>query len=587
MLRIAKSLFDRNLVPNALNQQQDQLLAFARRGQELATVIGDASLSREIDQLSASALKPFLFVIVGEVKSGKSSLVNALLEAPVCAVDSAPCTTRVQEISHGEEEQRVEVSEFEERVHLPHAILRHVTIVDTPGTNSIVREHQVITKNYVPQSDLVLFVFFAKNPYTGSAWDFLRYIKHDWQRNTLFVLQQADLLPSDDELERTMAHIREQLVAVGVEDPLVFATSVKTGSGMKPLRDYLRCEVVEGRQFTKVQSLSQNLLHFVSGVAKLLENYRRLNQHDEILLGKLHGLALNLQADAEVDKQVARAMEACRTVTDEADRRLHQRFQGRHSFLDKLDTLKNAVASGHEVRQWLAGFFAQVQAELGHVIYQDQLRYFSALHRRTQELGQQMLEVLKSRPRYHRKSASDALARRREQTLGEVRERLSVLADNRLDESAQPKASLGRLNRLLLAYRPAQTGAALGLLVLGVYFGDLLDGVVLAAAGYMGVGYALFARNRERLEARCRTALAGSLADLEQRLRTDIGDQLTALKAAGDGALAMFERDVNDRRKQTETLFRSTGELHDQIQRFQADARPGKSDGASRSRGGG
>lgn len=538
-------------------------------------MLGDAALGSEIDQISASALKPFLFVIVGEVKSGKSSLINALLEAPVCGVDTAPCTTRVQEISFGEEEQRVQVSEFEERVQLPHGILKHIAIVDTPGTNSIIREHQVITENYIPQSDLVLFVFFAKNPYTGSAWDFLRYIKHDWQRNTLFVLQQVDLLPSD-ERKRTVEHIREQLVAEGIDDPVVFAVSVKTGTGMGALRDYLRAEIVEGRQFTKMHSLTQNLLHFVGGLASLLKGHERLNQHDEILLGKLHGLTLNLQTQAEVDRQVGGIMDTCRRRTDEADRRLRKRFQRRQSFLDKLDTLKNALASGYEVRQWLTDFFSQVQAEISHVLYQDQLRYFSELHRRTEDLAQQMVEVLESRPRHLKKSATDALARRREQTLAEVRQRLSGIDELRLEETVQPQASLGRLNRLLLLYRFAQLGSAVGLLILGVYFGGLISGLMLAGLGYVGVGYALFARNRERLQARCSAALEASLVGLEQRLRSDIGDHLERLKSMGDGAVALFERDLAERRKQTEGLMRAVRELREAIERFQTEAPAGK-----------
>ena len=91
-------------------------------------------------------------------------------------------------------------------------------------------------------------------------------------------------------------------------------------------------------------------------------------------------------------------MNSCRHYTDEAERRLRQRFQGRHSLLDALDTLKNALAGGHEIRQWLTDLFAKVQAELSHALYQDQLRYFSELRQRSQELGGQMLEVLESPP---------------------------------------------------------------------------------------------------------------------------------------------------------------------------------------------
>lgn len=73
-----------SLMPGRLPREHERLLGLVRQGQELARTLGNPSLSAEIDQLSASALKPFLFVIVGEVKSGKSSLINALLEAPVC-----------------------------------------------------------------------------------------------------------------------------------------------------------------------------------------------------------------------------------------------------------------------------------------------------------------------------------------------------------------------------------------------------------------------------------------------------------------------------------------------------------------------
>lgn len=573
MLRIAKTLFDRNLVPNALSQQQDQLLGFIRQGQQIATLLGEPALLGEIDQLSTGALKPFLFVIVGEVKSGKSSLINALLETPVCAVDSAPCTDSVQEINYGEEEQRFQVSEFEERLHLPHAILKHICIVDTPGTNSIIRHHQVITENYIPQSDLILFVFFAKNPYTGSAWDFLRYIKHEWQRNTLFVLQQADLLPTA-ERKRTLEHIREQLLANGVEDPVVFAVSVKTGMGVGALRDYLRSAVVEGRQYTKVQSLLHNILRFVGGVEKLLESHQRLNKHDDMLLGKLHGLTLNIQTESDVDKQVGRMMDECRRRAEEAKRRLHKRFQGKHTFLEKIDTLKNALASGHEVRQWLLEFFGNVQQELTHALYQDQLRYYSALHQRGQELAQQMLELLAARPRYVKKSAQDTLTRQREQTLEEIRERLAHLDSIRPEDTVQPQPALGRLNRLLLAYRLLQAGAAVGLLAFGVYFDGLISGLVLGGLGYVGIGYGLFARNRESLQARCILALDQSLEDLEHRLRATLTEHVTELQQLSEGTIALFERDLKHRLNQTDKLLHTARDLRAAIQQYHHELTP-------------
>jgi len=569
MLRIAKSLFDRSLVPNAVNQQKDQLLGFVRRGQELATVIDESKLSEEIDQLSNSALKPFLFVIVGEVKSGKSSLVNALLEAEVCPVDSAPCTAKIQEINYAEEPERAEISEFEERVYLPHAILKHIAIVDTPGTNSIIRQHQVITEGFVPQSDLVLFVFFAKNPYTGSAWDFLRYIKHDWQRNTLFVLQQADLLPTE-ERKRTVAHIREQLVREKIPDPTVFAVSVKTGMGISALRDYLRKEVVEGRQFTKVDSLSRNLLHFAGALQTVLAQHERLIEHDDLLLGKLKGLTLNLETDAEVDKQVTLTLQSCRQVTQDAHKRLRKRFQGHHSFVEKLDTLKNALASGHELRQWLAEFFGHVQQEINHTIYQNQLRYLSELHRKAKGLAQKMAALLSARPRQLRKNADDALLRRRDRTLDEARQRLATLSDLHPDDTAEPQPTLGRIHRMLMLYRVAQIASGLALVVLGTYLSGLLSGLILGLLGYIGIGYGLYTRNRDRLQERCALALENSLVELEERLRSTLRDQLTRLQQTGQDVLTMFESDLKERRIQIEELVAATAELRAAIETFRS-----------------
>ncbi|CAK0759218.1 hypothetical protein CCP4SC76_3100002 [Gammaproteobacteria bacterium] len=419
--------------------------------------------------------------------------------------------------------------------------------------------------------NLVLFVFFAKNPYTGSAWDFLHFIRHDWQRNVLFVLQQCDLIPSEQR-KRTLDHIREQLAERGIESPTIFAVSVKTGTGLGALRDYLRNQVVEGRQFGKVQSLLQNLTRFARGLETLLKNHEKLNQHDEMLLGKLQGLTLNLQTEAEVEKQVAMILDLCRQRTEEASKRLLKRFQSQLTLLDKLDVLKNALAGGREVRQWLAEFFGHVQQDINNVIYQAQLRYFSDLHQRAKLLAKQMLEVLASRPKHLKKPGEDAMGHRREQTLNELRQRLAALDELRPEEAVQPRTTLGPLNRLLLFYRVAQGAAALALLMLGVYSSGLITGLILGGMAYVGVGYGLFARNRERLQKHCIKALADSLSDLEQRLRTNLSEQLTTLQQIGDSVRTLFERDLKDRRGQTEQLLNKTQQLLDQLARFQQQA---------------
>ena len=58
----------------------------------------------------------FLFVVVGEIKAGKSSLVNALLGESVCPVDPAPCTDTIQLIVHGETPAETEIAPHVRRI---------------------------------------------------------------------------------------------------------------------------------------------------------------------------------------------------------------------------------------------------------------------------------------------------------------------------------------------------------------------------------------------------------------------------------------------------------------------------------------
>jgi ribosome biogenesis GTPase A len=106
-------------------------------------------------------------VIVGEIKAGKSSFVNALLQAgkDICKVAPSPMTDTIQLITYGEEEAIEHVNAHFTRITQPVDILKEIAIVDTPGTNSIVEHHQEITERFIPHSDLIVFVFEAKNPY--------------------------------------------------------------------------------------------------------------------------------------------------------------------------------------------------------------------------------------------------------------------------------------------------------------------------------------------------------------------------------------------------------------------------------------
>ncbi|MBL7804765.1 MAG: dynamin family protein [Saprospiraceae bacterium] len=223
--------------------------------QTLTQEIGHAELAAMVGELRLRMTEPYMFVVVGEVKAGKSSFINALLDAgrEICPVAPQPMTDTIQQILYGEQEEVIVVNPYLKKVIMPVDILRDIAIVDTPGTNSIVEKHQEITERFIPASDLVIFVFEAKNPYRQSAWDFFDFIHQDWHKKIVFVLQQKDLMTPEDLAvnERGLFDFAQKK---GLQQPTIFTTSAKAElsghfdqSGFSNIRDYIRTHVTGGR----------------------------------------------------------------------------------------------------------------------------------------------------------------------------------------------------------------------------------------------------------------------------------------------------------------------------------------------------
>ena len=248
-----------------LKEQFETLRGLLQRALWLAERCADIEavqiLRARLTNLQAAAL----LVIVGEVKAGKSSFINALLREDVCEVAPGPCTVRIQELVYGVERKVESLGDSWQRVSLPKEVLREITMVDTPGTNSIVRDHQTITENYIPQSDLVVFVFSAVNPHTKSAWELLTLISKQWHRKVVFVLQQADRA-SHRELTTNLEHVKQYARDRQVENPIVFTLSAKREievmpeSGFSEFRSYLQNTIACGEAWRmKVEGSYQTI----------------------------------------------------------------------------------------------------------------------------------------------------------------------------------------------------------------------------------------------------------------------------------------------------------------------------------------
>ena len=242
------------IVDTALRGFRVRLSESIKTLHELIERINSPEIAQNASDLRERVNEPFMFVIVGEVKSGKSSFINALLNtgAEICKVAPDPCTDTIQQVLFGEE-QTVVVNEYLKKIYHPVDILKEIAIVDTPGTNTIIKHHQEITERFIPVSDLIVFVFEAKNPYRQSAWEFFDYISAEWRKKVIFVLQQSDLMEPDDLLVNING-VATQAEKRGVVEPNVFSVSAKKalggdleGSGMVKVIEYIHGHITGGR----------------------------------------------------------------------------------------------------------------------------------------------------------------------------------------------------------------------------------------------------------------------------------------------------------------------------------------------------
>ncbi len=207
---------------NALGRLRDVLNADA------VDPAGHAALVESIRQLD----ELFLLVIAGEFNSGKSAFINALLGQKLQPEGVTPTTDQIYLLRYGETQQRMPGENGIWVQTAPVDLLSKLTVVDTPGTNAIVREHEALTSEFIPRSDLVLFVTSADRPFTESERAFLEQIRN-WGKKIVLVINKIDILGSEADVDQVIAFVTNSARSLIGDVAAVFPVSARLAQAAK------------------------------------------------------------------------------------------------------------------------------------------------------------------------------------------------------------------------------------------------------------------------------------------------------------------------------------------------------------------
>lgn len=254
----------------------------------------------------------FLLVIAGEFNSGKSSFINALLGERVLPEGVTPTTDRINVLRHGPEvSEQLREAYLLERTH-PAEVLRELNIVDTPGTNAIIRRHEELTRDFVPRSDLVLFVTSADRPFTESERGFLEQIR-EWGKKIVFIVNKIDILTRPEERDEVIRYVRDNGTGLLGETPEIFAVSARQAQEARAeggQADPVSEELWKQSGFGAVEDYLLNTLDQQERVRLKLLNplnvgLRLASKYKDAAFERLKLLTHDVEAIQNIDQQLA------------------------------------------------------------------------------------------------------------------------------------------------------------------------------------------------------------------------------------------------------------------------------------------
>jgi small GTP-binding protein len=474
----------------------------------------------------------FLLVVAGEFNSGKSSFINALLGERVLPEGVTPTTDRINLLRYGPEitEQHLEAFLLERTY--PAELLREITIVDTPGTNAIIRRHEELTRDFIPRADLVLFVTSADRPFTESERGFLQQIR-EWGKKIVFVVNKIDILPRPEDRQQVLGFVREHAQALLAEAPRLFPVSAREALAARAdgSTEGWRSSGLEDVDTYLVRTLNQEERIRLKLLNPLNVGLRLAARYKDVAFERLKLLTQDIETIQSIDRQLALAHEEMlRDVEPRLARldvllgdmeRRGMRFFEETIRIGRIRSLMDSegVRRAFE-REVIGDTAAQVEGETGRVIdwivernlkaWQDVSGYID--RRQIARHREGMVGEVGTSFTYNRQALLDSIGRVTREVIGSY------------DREAEARAIANDVQGTFATTALAQVGAlGLGTLVVTLLTGAVADvtGLVLATTLAISGFYVIPRRRRQ-----AQREFSRRIDELRQRLRDGLTRQV-------------------------------------------------------------
>jgi small GTP-binding protein len=510
----------------------------------------------------------FLLVIAGEFNSGKSSFINALLGERVLPEGVTPTTDRINLLHHGPAVTEHAVEAFLlERTH-PAELLRELSVVDTPGTNAIIRRHEELTRDFIPRADLVLFVTSADRPFSESEREFLERIR-EWGKKIVFIVNKIDILASDDERNEVLTYVRDNATALLGETPQVFQVSARRavqarGSGDTALWEQSGFDAVEEyllETLDQEERIRLKLLNPLNVGLRLAARYK------EAAFERLKLLTQDIEALQSIDAQLVLFHQEMLRDFEPRLARLDlllnemegrgQRFFEETIRISRIRSLLDSESIKRAFEREVVGDTPQqLDAEVGRLIdwivernlkvWQDVNQF---VDRRRLSLHQEgMLGEVPTTFNYNRQALLDSVGRVSREVVGGY------------DREREARAIANEVQGTFATTALAEAGAiGLGTLVATVVTGAAADltGILLAAALAVG-GFYVIPRKRRQAQQDFRRRVLEIRTRLKEGLTRQVHHEVTQSTDRINEAIAPYRRFVHS---QQQRINEARGEL--------------------------